>query len=81
VTNFAPETVRGVARHVRRMIRSVKSGTKNHLELAYALAAAKIVVATLETACQAAGIPDEVMCAAQEMAEDSRAVMDLVRWR
>ena len=71
MTEFHPNTIQGIARHTRKMLGSVKSRPKNHLELAYALAAAKIVVATLESACQEVGIPEPVMDACNEMAADA----------
>ena len=81
MTDFAPETIQGIARHTRKMLGSIKSRPKNRLELAYALAAAKIVVATLERACADAQVPGAVLDACNEMAADSKMVMDLVRWR
>ena len=81
MTEFAPETIHGIARHTRKMLGSIKSRPKNRRELAYALAAAKIVVATLERACADAQIPDEVMDACRQMGDDSRRVMELIRWR
>jgi len=77
---FAPETLQGVARHTRQMLRSVKSRPKNRQELAYALTAAKIVVATLTKAAADAGIADEVIAAGDALARDAERVMDLVRW-
>jgi hypothetical protein len=78
---FAPETLQGVARHTRQMLRSVKSRPKNLQELAYALTAAKIVVATLARAAADAGIPQSALDAGDELARDAAQVMDLVRWR
>lgn len=77
---FAPETLQGVARHVRKMLGSIKSRPKNSQELAYALTAAKIVVATLEKAAADAGIPQSAIEAGDELARDAARVMDLVRW-
>jgi hypothetical protein len=77
---FAPDTLQGIARHTRQMLRSVKSRPKNRMELAYALTAAKIVVATLERAAAEAGLPDEVIAAGDALALDAQRVMDLVRW-
>lgn len=77
---FAPQTLRAVARHTRDMLRGIKRRPKNTYELAAALAAAKIVVSALDRAARDAGVPDDVLAAADQLAGDSRQVMDLVRW-
>ena len=74
---FSPQTIQGVARHVRKMLGSIKSRPKNLAELAYALTAAKIVVSVLERACGEAGVDTGI---GDELVEDGRAVMDLVGW-
>jgi hypothetical protein len=76
---FHADTIKGVAKHVRRMLGSVRRA-KSGYELGLALAAAKIVTATLQKAADEAGIPDEVKRAGDEMAANAQEVMDLVRW-
>jgi hypothetical protein len=77
---FAPETLQAVARHTRSMLKGIKRRPKNSHELAAALAAAKIVVATLDAAARQAGLSEDLIAAGDQLAEDNRKVMDLVRW-
>ena len=79
MNTFHPDTVKGVARYVRRMMAPVKR-SKSAYELGLALAAAKIIVATLSKAAAEAGLPDDVLAAGEEMAANAQEVMDLVRW-
>lgn len=74
--NFHPDTVKGVAHYVRRMLGTIKH-TKNTRELALALAAAKVVVATLSQY----ELPPEIVAAGDELAANTKQVMDIVRWR
>jgi len=76
---FDQKTVQDVARHVRHMLKGIKRRPKNVYELATALAAAKIVVRTLELAAAEAQIDDQVLVACEHMADDLDTVMDLVR--
>jgi methyl coenzyme M reductase subunit C len=78
---LSPTSLQAIARHTRAMLRSVKRRPKTAVELAYALAAAKIVVATLAKAAADAGIPAEAIAVGDELAADAARVMDLVRWR
>lgn len=75
-----PESLQAIARHTRAMLKGVKRRPKTAVELAYALAAAKIVVATLAKAADEAGLPADVIAVGDELAHDARRVMDLVRW-
>lgn len=76
MNNFHPDTIKGIARYVRRMLGVIKH-TKSDYELALALAAAKIVVATLDQY----PLPREVVEAGERIAADATQVMDLVQWR
>lgn len=78
---FAPETLQAVARHTRSMLKGIKRRPKTSHELAAALAAAKIVVSTLETMAVEAGLSADVLAACDELGRDAQRVMDLVRWR
>ena len=78
VSDFAPETIRGIARYVRRMLATIKARPKNRMELALALTAARIVVTTLERACVEAQVDPSI---GDELVDDAGRVMDLVRWK
>jgi len=78
MTEFHQKTLQGVARHARGMLKTLKHGRKNARELAMAYTAAKIVVITLEQACQAAGVPQQVMVASEELTGDMDKVLDLL---
>lgn len=72
MNTFHPDTIKGVAYYVRRMLGLVKR-TKSERELGYALAAARIVVEVLKEY----PTPFDVAEAGAQMKDQ---VMDLVRW-
>ena len=77
---FDQKTLQSVARHVRGMLKAFKRRPKTAYELATALAAAKIVTATLHKMSVEAGLGDDVLDAGDQLAADAKGVMDLVRW-
>lgn len=83
MNKFDDETVKGVARHTRGMLKTLKRGKKDVRELAYAATAAKLVARLLDEACQNAGIPETVTAAGDEIAGGLDAVMELLGpgWR
>lgn len=76
MNDFHPDTIKGIAKYVRRMLGVIRR-TKSDYELALALAAAKVVVATLEQY----PLPKDVVAAGERIAADTTQVMDLVQWR
>jgi hypothetical protein len=79
VYDFSEKTRQDIARHVRAMLKGIKRRPKTAYELATALAAAKIVVATLSKMADEAGLPEDVVAGGDQLAADARGVMDLVR--
>lgn len=78
MSELSKKTVQDIARHVRAMLKSRRPRTT--YDLACALAAAKIVVTTLEKAAGEVSLPADVVAAGDELAADARRVMELVRW-
>lgn len=70
-----------IAKHVRAMLKSVKRRPKDLRELAYALAAARIVCSALERAAREENLGPEIMGAIDDLSRSSDQVMELCPWR
>lgn len=79
-STLSPESVKAIAWYVRRMLAPVKRRPATTGELALAVAAARIVSASLERAARDAGLPADVWRAIDDVAAEASSVMALVRW-
>ena len=78
IKNLSPNTHQQIAKRVKAQLGACKRNMKDTKELAFQLAASKIVVAALQKQADALGIKPDVLLIGDEMADDLETTVDLL---